>query len=149
MELETAFHKGYPPVIKVWKMPGERNQFRFLGVKGGTGVYTIEQIRDKIIPVAEEYGLRRVYLFGSYARREATEDSDVDLLVDAPYGMGLFKSEALRQSFEEALNIHVDILTESGVRAVVKVGNKYLDESRERFRNNIERDKVVLYANNE
>ena len=42
----------------------------------------------------------------------------------------------------------MDILTESGVRAVVKVGNKYLDESRERFRENIEKDKVVLYANN-
>ena len=111
-------------------------------------MYPTEQIREKITPVAEEYGLRKVYLFGSYARREATEDSDVDLLVDAPYSMGLFKSEALRQSFEEALNIHVDILTESGVRAVVKVGNKYLDESRERFRENIEKDKVVLYANN-
>lgn len=41
---------------------------------------TIEEIRDKIAPVAIEYGLRQVYLFGSYARGEANEDSDVDLV---------------------------------------------------------------------
>lgn len=108
-------------------------------------MYTIEEIREKITPVAKEYGLRQVYLFGSYARGDADEDSDVDLLVDAPDLRGLFRSESLRQDFESALKISVDILTQQGVQSVVKVGNKNLDESRERFRANIEREKVKLY----
>ncbi len=44
--------------------------------------FTIEELKTIIAPVARKYGLRTVYLFGSYARNEATEDSDVDILVD-------------------------------------------------------------------
>ena len=45
-------------------------------------VYTIEQLRERISPVADKYRLRAVYLFGSYAKGKATEQSDVDILVD-------------------------------------------------------------------
>jgi len=45
-------------------------------------IYTTDEIREKIIPIAEKYQLRRVYVFGSYARNEATTTSDVDVLVD-------------------------------------------------------------------
>lgn len=41
-------------------------------------IYTIEEITERVRPVAEKYGLRSVYLFGSYARGDATEESDVD-----------------------------------------------------------------------
>ena len=44
--------------------------------------YTIEEITHRITPIAQKYKLTAVYLFGSYARGEATPDSDVDLLVD-------------------------------------------------------------------
>ena len=45
-------------------------------------VYTIDQIKDKIYPVAEKYDLSKVYLFGSYARGEADEKSDVDIALE-------------------------------------------------------------------
>jgi predicted nucleotidyltransferase len=45
-------------------------------------VYTIEELKKRIEPVATKYNLPAVYLFGSYAKGEATEDSDVDILVD-------------------------------------------------------------------
>ncbi|HEM3613119.1 TPA: nucleotidyltransferase domain-containing protein [Streptococcus suis] len=45
-------------------------------------VYTIEEIKEKVQPIAEKYHLSKVYLFGSYARNEADENSDVDLAVD-------------------------------------------------------------------
>jgi len=45
-------------------------------------IYTIEQLKERVIPVAEKYQLRAVYLFGSYAKGEATDNSDVDILVD-------------------------------------------------------------------
>lgn len=45
-------------------------------------VYTLDEIARRLRPVAEQYHLRAVYVFGSYARGEATEDSDIDLLVD-------------------------------------------------------------------
>lgn len=45
-------------------------------------IYTQDQIRQMIAPIAEKYHLKAVFLFGSYARGDATESSDVDLLVD-------------------------------------------------------------------
>ena len=44
--------------------------------------YTIEEIKTILEPIARKYGVERVYLFGSYARGDATENSDVDLRVD-------------------------------------------------------------------
>lgn len=45
-------------------------------------IYTVEEIRRRITPVAVRYLLKAVYLFGSYARGEATDESDIDLLID-------------------------------------------------------------------
>ena len=42
---------------------------------------TIEDIRQQIAPICRKYGVRAVYLFGSYAKGTANENSDVDLLV--------------------------------------------------------------------
>lgn len=44
--------------------------------------YTLDEIREIIIPLAERYALKTVWVFGSYARGEATDQSDVDLLID-------------------------------------------------------------------
>lgn len=45
-------------------------------------IYTVEEIRRRITPVAVRYRLKAVYLFGSYARGEVTDESDVELLID-------------------------------------------------------------------
>lgn len=45
-------------------------------------VYTVEQIKDKIFPIAKQYDLSKIYLFGSYARGEADEKSDVDIALE-------------------------------------------------------------------
>lgn len=49
---------------------------------------TVEEIEKKVKPVAKEFRLSRVYLFGSYARGTARKDSDVDLLIETvrPFG---------------------------------------------------------------
>lgn len=44
---------------------------------------TVEQVRERLSPVFDRYGVRRVVLFGSVAKGTATERSDVDLLVDS------------------------------------------------------------------
>lgn len=45
-------------------------------------IYTVEEIRRRITSVAVRYRLKAMYLFGSYARGEATDESDIDLLID-------------------------------------------------------------------
>ena len=43
-------------------------------------IYTIEEIKQKAIPIAQEYGVDSMSLFGSYARGVASEDSDLNFL---------------------------------------------------------------------
>lgn len=45
-------------------------------------VYTIDEIKAKIIPIAKQYNLSKVYLFGSYARGEEDENSDIDIALE-------------------------------------------------------------------
>ena len=47
-------------------------------------LYTVEEIKSKLHPIFEENGVIRAILFGSYAKGEATEESDIDIaaLVD-------------------------------------------------------------------
>jgi predicted nucleotidyltransferase len=47
------------------------------------GLLSIEEIKSIIVPLVEIHPVRRVILFGSYARGDATERSDVDLIIDS------------------------------------------------------------------
>lgn len=48
-----------------------------------SGVYTIPQLKSVLMPIFARYDIRRAVLFGSYGKGNATERSDVDLLVDS------------------------------------------------------------------
>ena len=82
-------------------------------------IYTIEEIKEKVKPIAEKYGIETIWLFGSYARGEATEDSDVDLLVDYKSGLGL-KFVGFVCDLEDDLGVHVDVLTNDGLYLLPK-----------------------------
>ena len=44
-------------------------------------MYTIQELKDTISPLARTYGVKSVSLFGSYARGDAERQSDIDLMV--------------------------------------------------------------------
>jgi predicted nucleotidyltransferase len=44
---------------------------------------SLDKLKESISPIAEELGLERVIVFGSYARGEQGESSDVDLIIDS------------------------------------------------------------------
>lgn len=73
--------------------------------------YTLTEIREKVIPIAKEYGLKRVYLFGSYARGEATPDSDIDFRIDKGQLNTLFALGGLYNKLCDVLGKMVDVVT--------------------------------------
>lgn len=93
--------------------------------------YTIEEIKTIVEPIARKYGVKRVYLFGSYARGNVTENSDVDLRIDKGSLKGLFALCGLYTEIEEALQMKVDILTTGSLE----------DE----FLRKIQKEEVLLY----
>ena len=72
------------------------------------GILKKEQIKDICIAVFEKYEIEDCYLFGSYAKGKATENSDVDLLIATPIsGMKFYD---LVEALREALHKKVDVL---------------------------------------
>lgn len=105
-------------------------------------VYTQEEIRQAVLPVAEKYQLQAVYLFGSYARGTATEQSDIDLLIDTAGTQikSLLQLAAVYCDLEVALGKKVDVVTLSALEQKAQM------PSEESFRNHIWNEKVNLYA---
>jgi len=58
---------------------------------------------------ADKYGITRMGIFGSMARGEQTESSDVDICIEAP-PMGLFVLSGICLSLEELLGVSVDVV---------------------------------------
>ncbi|MBQ2679664.1 MAG: nucleotidyltransferase domain-containing protein [Firmicutes bacterium] len=103
--------------------------------------YTIDEIKRRVTPVAKKYNLAAVYLFGSYARGEATAESDIDLLVDLT-GSSVrgFIFGGLYNDLEEALETEIDLIT-------VACLNQPAEHAAEKqFNETVMRERMMIYA---
>ena len=80
-------------------------------------VDSINGIKDIAVPIAIRHGVERLRLYGSYARGEATESSDVDLRIDCGRISDLFGIGALYADLQEGLRKPLDIVTTEGLDA--------------------------------
>ncbi len=104
-------------------------------------VYTLEEIGCRIKPVAEKYHLRAVYVFGSYARGEAREDSDVDLLIDdTDSGLRGLAYGGLCYDLEEVLEKKISFVLIGSLEGPCRV------KSDAYFRENVSRERRRIYA---
>lgn len=66
--------------------------------------------RTEVLATLTQYGVTNVRIFGSVARGDDESDSDVDLLVDLPLAIGLFKRGRITQDLEDILGCKVDLV---------------------------------------
>ncbi|MBR4429857.1 MAG: nucleotidyltransferase domain-containing protein [Clostridiales bacterium] len=105
----------------------------------GECVYTLDEIAERIAPVAKKYNIPKVYIFGSYARGEANPDSDVDLMIEVGNLRGLEVIGALEE-FKNALNKPVDLITtRSLTQERAQIYSKVFIE-------NLENDRRLIYG---
>ena len=90
--------------------------WRILWPMPGTTLTELRTRRSEIIEIARARGASRVRVFGSVARGEATESSDVDFLVDLEPDRSLFDLGGLLMDLQDLLNRNVDVVTERGMR---------------------------------
>lgn len=81
-------------------------------------MHTTDQIKEKAIPLLQKANIKKASLFGSYARGDFDENSDVDILIEPPDNMGLEFIE-LKLDLEDVLQKKVDLVSFRGI-------NKYL-----------------------
>ena len=80
----------------------------------------IDDIKKKAIPVLKRHGVARAALFGSVARGEDTETSDVDILVETPKEYGLFEFAGIKLDLEEALGKKVDLIDYRAIKSRIR-----------------------------
>lgn len=86
-------------------------------------IYSIDELQTCLIPVFQQYGVKKAVLFGSYGKGTATASSDVDLMVDS--GLKGLRFVGLLQAVKEALgNKEVDLLDVSHIEKNSRVENE-------------------------
>ena len=93
--------------------------------------YTLSEIKTIVSRLAKQYGAERIYLFGSYARGDMTDTSDIDLRIDKGNIRG-FQLGGLLLDLEDSFGIPVDLVPTSS-----------LDQ---RFLNAIQKEEILLYG---
>jgi predicted nucleotidyltransferase len=104
-------------------------------------IYSLEQIKELVVPIAEKYKLNALWVFGSYARSEATEESDVDLLLDFTDSIAKNLSGFIDMAdeFEATFGKKVDKISTEALKAPTTI------QYRSKFVNALAKEKVILY----
>lgn len=76
--------------------------------------------RDEILRIAAKHGARNVRVFGSAARGEADDASDIDILIDLEPGRSLLDLGGLWSELNDLLGRKVDVVTEKGLRERIR-----------------------------
>jgi uncharacterized protein len=67
-------------------------------------------------PLLDSHGVERLWLFGSFARDEAREDSDVDVLVEFARPIGMFDFVRLQRELGERIGRRVELVTPDALK---------------------------------
>lgn len=86
----------------------------------------LREKREEILRFAARHGARRIRVFGSVARHEDDERSDLDFLVEMEPGRSLLDLGGLQADLE-ALGRPVDVVTERGLKA--RIRDRVLNEA--------------------
>ena len=121
---------GYNLYIDRWK--SERRD-------GMDKIYAVNEISAIVAPIAETFGIERVWLFGSYARGEASGNSDIDLRIEGGNIRGMFGLGMLYDELTNALSKSVDLVTTEGLNHKANV------ERTKGFRINMIKDEKLIY----
>jgi len=93
---------------------------------------TTNAIANVVREIAPKYGISSVYLFGSHARGDASEDSDCDFRIEGGNIRSLLDLSGLYQDLEEALGTNIDIVLTKNINPA--------------FRDEIRKEEVLIYA---
>jgi len=95
-------------------------------------LHSLAEIKTKVSDTARQYGVKKVYLFGSYARGKPNPESDIDICIEKGNIQTLFELSGFCQDLEETLGSKVDVVT-----TVALSGE---------FKEQIEKDMVLIYG---
>jgi len=79
------------------------------------GLYTINEIKEKLFPVFITHPVDKAILFGSYAKGNPSNKSDIDILIDSNGKIRGIDFFGVREDISEALSVPVDLIEASEI----------------------------------
>lgn len=74
-----------------------------------------DAVKNTIVTVLKQYGAKKISIFGSYARGQARQRSDIDILVSFKKPKSLLELVSIEQELSGTLHMPVDLLTEKAI----------------------------------
>ncbi|OGH83927.1 MAG: hypothetical protein A2261_03240 [Candidatus Magasanikbacteria bacterium RIFOXYA2_FULL_44_8] len=90
-------------------------------------VNTVAQLKIAVKPILKNAGVKKMSLFGSFARGDHHDDSDVDMLVEFAKPVGLFSFSDLKNKLEQKLKRKVDLVSNKGISPLIQ---RYIDQDK-------------------
>ena len=103
------------------------------------GIYTIEKIKELTKPIFKQYGIDKAYLFGSYARGDCTNNSDIDIIIKAENIRSLLIIGAILEELKMVLKKDIDLIEEECFE------DEMLDDLDKNFYSKIKKERVIIY----
>lgn len=100
----------------------------------------ITQIKKLTEPIFRKYGVEKAYLFGSYARGDYNENSDIDIIIVAKNIRSLLIIGAILEALKQVLRKEVDLIEEECFE------ENEMDELEQEFYENIKKERVMIYG---
>jgi predicted nucleotidyltransferase len=102
------------------KLDLEQNAVAIRGLPDTPIGRRLRRNRSALLSLAASHRARNLRVFGSVARGEDTSESDVDMVVDLPFGIGLFELGEFERELSEILKVKVDLVPTEGLRPRVR-----------------------------
>lgn len=80
------------------------------------------KLKPKIIEIIKKQGIKKAGIFGSYAKGEQKDNSDIDILIEPTKKMGFFDIIRLENELKKRLNKDVDLLTYASIHNLLRNG---------------------------
>lgn len=100
----------------------------------------ITEIKKLTEPVFKEYGVEKAYIFGSYARGDYNENSDIDIIISSKSIRSLLIIGAILEALKLVLKKEVDLIEEECFE------EDEIDEIDQEFYDKIKRERVMIYG---
>lgn len=100
----------------------------------------ITEIKKLTEPIFKEYGVEKAYIFGSYARGDYNENSDIDIIISSKNIRSLLIIGAILEALKLVLQKEVDLIEEECFE-----GDE-IDEIDKEFYNRIKKERVMIYG---
>lgn len=111
-------------------------------------IYTLEEIINTCTPTLKKYNIKKAYIFGSYARGEATKKSDIDIMIKITDSniKTLLDLSKLEMELEEKLGKVIDIILEETYTEEIDEKDIYGTLAKKMFLKEIVKDRSIVYG---